>query len=65
MPAVIIFLDRSPMPDNTTEVHVFESDAEAVRFSEASVKRRHTLRRIDAANWHKAQPQPRKPEPAR
>jgi hypothetical protein len=52
MPAVVIFLDETPIPANVTEVHFFEDEQEAVRFSTANMARKHTLRRVD--EWHRA-----------
>jgi hypothetical protein len=55
MPAVVIFLDETPIPANVTEVHVFEDEQEAVRFSAANMAHKHTLRRVD--EWHRAREQ--------
>jgi hypothetical protein len=55
MPAVVIFLDETPTPANVTEVHFFEDDHEAIRFSSANMARKHALRRVD--EWHRARDQ--------
>jgi hypothetical protein len=55
MPAVVIFLDETPSPVNVIEVHVFEDDHEAVRFSQEHMARKHTIRGVD--KWHRAHDQ--------
>lgn len=60
MPAVIIFFERyddgktvrQAPPDNTSEIHVFEDDREAIRFSQASMQRPHLVRKIAPERWH-------------
>jgi hypothetical protein len=58
MPAVVIFLDETPIPVNVIEVHVFEDDAEAVRFSQEHMARKHAIRRVD--EWHRAEKEARR-----
>jgi hypothetical protein len=50
MSAVVIFHDEEV--DNTTEIHAFEHDKVALRFSRANRDRPHTIIRVPGERWH-------------
>ena len=56
MPSVIVFLEENKVPNNLSEIHVFEDDQKALVFSNALLDpetfRPHLLKRIPDDCWH-------------
>ena len=56
MPMVIVFLEEGRELNNLSEIHVFETDQEALEFSSSLVMdepfRRHLVKRIPDKCWH-------------
>jgi hypothetical protein len=62
MAGVLIFLDKTSVPNNLTEVHFFEDDRELIRFSSVNLDRRHTLIKVPDKAWHRTPSAPEQPK---
>lgn len=53
MAGVIVFLDKTDVPNNLTEIHFFEDDLELIRYSTAHLDRKHLVRAVNGEYWHR------------
>jgi hypothetical protein len=62
MAGVIIFLDKTSVPNNLTEIHFFEHENQLIQFSIANMHRKHLVRSVPDEAWHRTPSAPEQPK---